>query len=602
MASNSPSTNHDRKRLFLLAKEFIEVFHSHQFQPIPLQRLIQAYQSKHRKNFSPRQLQYRSLEQFVDEFPIFSRDERSSVTLSRSGLLNFFFQPVLMSCGGSAKPKELIHHFESCTGVKLEVICQALQLEDSTMLISVLTSESDQFELKMVAPNSQQSIVGFRSSTYTGVERTNLQKVASPIQGMEQSPNRGHGPRVPSRLDSDEYPALHRTLLPNPSCSVVGGPSQPRRPPPPQPQSLQQGFEPLKLGASVDSIPPQYWNNPFPPLLPPPPPPHGDGVNLIHHPPVSPHRGGTPFNTSSVHHGYLPLSPSSSPSLTPGPRGPIVPQVITTNLPMVKPRSPTISRQPPPTDLDQKFPHPNVEFWRESILPSHSTFRPNLPVPQIPPGVTILPVSRKRRESVEAKQKVIEKINAKAEDLISDLSSQGKFLQPDTIRTLVLEMVKSANQGRPYTDKINQRDISAMANYSKVHGRIEELIRVFCWFCPVTSLYELEQAIVDSEKVDSYEALQLGPITKHPRVVDLFKLQEASTLDSVPDMSAYKIHNYLMKFISRTKQRGAKHSVEDFLEYVREKEFAESVYHLCIRITSFPLAIQVGSIIFFLEY
>ena len=200
----------------------------------------------------------------------------------------------------------------------------------------------------------------------------------------------------------------------------------------------------------------------------------------------------------------------------------------------------------------------------------------------------------KRKEgsvtSDTSKQKVVEKISAKVEELISDLSSQGKFLQPDKVRGLVLEIIRKENYGRH--DRIFYRDITAMADYSKVHGRIEELIKVFCWFSPVTSLHELKLAIIESEKVDNYEALHLGPITKHPKVMDLFKLQNAASLDTVPDISAYKIQDYLMKFLSKRK-RSEKQSLEGFLEYVREREFAESVYHLCIRITSFPLAIQV---------
>ena len=213
------------------------------------------------------------------------------------------------------------------------------------------------------------------------------------------------------------------------------------------------------------------------------------------------------------------------------------------------------------------------------------------------PSITDPPKSKKRHSRHdgrhESRQRFIEQLNEKVEELINDLSSQGKFLQPDMVRSLVLEMLKKANQGRPYQERVGLRDISAMADYSKVHGRIDELIKTFCLFSPITSLYELEQALVETEKVDSYEALRLGPIIKHPRVIDLFKLQEAATLDSVPEMSAYKIHTHLMKFLTRRRQKEGKNSVVDFLEYVCEKEFAESVYHLCIRITSFPLAIQV---------
>ena len=97
----SPDPDGHRLKRFLLAKEFAEVFQSQQFQAIPIRRLTQAYQSKHRKNFSPRQLGFsRNLEDFVDELPIFSRVDGNGVTLSRSKFLEFFFRPVLKQCGG----------------------------------------------------------------------------------------------------------------------------------------------------------------------------------------------------------------------------------------------------------------------------------------------------------------------------------------------------------------------------------------------------------------------------------------------------------------------------------------------------------------------
>ena len=447
--------------------------------------------------------------------------------------------------------------------------------------------------------------------------------------------------RDPPRMDVDEYPLLSRSsgrvLLPNPQPShtqtVIGGPTpvQVLRPPPAQQpfptQSLpQQAFPSVNLGTIS---PPQQLGIAHPPhthkqIIGPPHHDHERGAHLISHQrphgamgggivPVDPGR-----HTPSPHSGnalpeYLPLSPDqrstprrvssgSSPSLSPGPQPHVVPpQVITPHrqFPIVGHPSLLPPYQPPPmNEVVAKFPHPNLALGQETVLPSHASFRPDLPVPQTPPGATELSSSKKKRgKSVTSdisKQKVVENINAKVEELISDLSSQGKFLQPDKVRGLVLEIIRKENYDR--YDRIVYRDITAMADYSKVHGRIEELIKVFCWFSPVTSLHELELAIIESEKVDNYDALHLGPIIKHPKVMDLFKLQNAASLDTVPDISAYKIQNYLMKFLSKRK-RSEKQSLEGFLEYIREREFAESVYHLCIRITSFPLAIQVWTYI-----
>ena len=675
MAAGSPDLATDSRRLkrFLLAKEFAEVFQSKQFQAIPFRRLTQAYQSKHKKNFSPRQLGFsRNLENFVDELPIFSRVGGDRVTLSRAKLLEFFLRPVLKQCEGSTGPAAqripaITRAFKSYTGVKIESICEVLHVNSVEELLSEFTSDQDRQtnvqgaafhaatgekkehvhghtdERRAESESLQEEGSVIQNSRKRGcrVESESLHEEGSVIQnrkrGQAKTVEGGASPtdRDLPRMDVDEYPFLSRptrVLLPHPQRhpihSVSPTPAHVPRPPPPQSYPSrthpQQAF-PSNIRVQnitsgrlpIDAVPPTQRFTDSRHLcegMISPPHPHRDqereGVRLVSHQQsrgAPMHIPGPPSDNLLAE--YLPLSPGprstpgrvtpgSSPSLSPGPQAHVaIPQVISSRRvsPIVGHPSPFSRYQPPTTsELVPKFPHPNLALGKETILPSHSAFRPDLQIPRTPPGATELSSSRRKRGTVDTKQKAIEKINTKVEELTSDLSSQGKFLQPDMVRRLVVEIISKENRGRQ--DRIVLRDITAMLDYSKVHGRIEELIKVFCWFSPVTSLHELEQAIIESEKVDNYETLHLGPITKHPKVIDLFKLQEAASLDSVPDISAYKIQNYLMKFLSKRKRSG-KQSLEEFLEYVREREFAESVYHLCIRITSFPLAIQVGEIV-----
>ena len=652
----SPDDSH-RLKHFLLAKEFAEVFQAQQFQSIPIRRLTQAYQSKHRKNFSPRQLGFsRNLENFITELPIFSQ-VHGGVILSRSKFLEFFFRPVFEQCGsreitGSQRMLAIVRTFKSCTGIEIESICSVLQANDVEELLSELTSnQGEKMNTRGAALHTQaeegKECHG-RTEGGEGELRVSQEDSGSLIRISHREQGRtevveGATPadRNLFRMDVDEPPLLTRpgprVLLPHPQLPthpVVSGspPAKVLRPPQPQPPFLSQNHP----KQAMPNIKPLWHrgNMPINPSFPQqitdphhlhqemvsPHRPHHDqmrGVHLISHQQPIGAVGGNVQN-DPIHHPsplsggdlpeYLPLSPGlnprstprrissgSSPSLSPGPQPHVVaPQVIVSRMPPAAVRHPSpLSQQQPliTGEMDPKFPYPNLALGQETILPSHSAFRPDLLIPRTPPGATELSSSKKKKGAVSTKQKSIEKINAKVEELIGDLSSQGKFLQPDMVRRLVFEMINQENRGRQ--DKIILRDITAMSDYSKVHGRVEELIKVFCWFSPVTSLHELEQAIIMSEKVDNFEALHLGPITKHPKVIDLFKLQEAASLDTVPDISAYKIQNYLMKFLSKRK-RSEKQSLEGFLEYVREREFAESVYHLCIRITSFPLAIQVG--------
>ena len=617
-----------RLKRFLLAKEFAEVFQSRQ-EAIPIGRLTQAYQSKHRRNFSLRQLGFSNLDNFVNELPIFTRTADGGVILDRSRFLDFFFGPVLKQCKGITGPQRkpaIVSCFKSCTGIEIESICKVLQASSVEELLS-----SNQVNISAPSAHAGEGNIRLHNPT-EGVKSETLQEDGASIQKFRQqfqakgAEGASLAVRDPLRMDSDEYPSLsssHKVLLPHPqprAPSVIGGPPPQqviRRPlQQPTPQDIPPNIDPYCVPLSAVS--PQLANSPHHPHkeVISRQHPHGGGgrVRLIGHqqpegpvpiPPI--HRPSA--SRSDILPEYLPLSsgptpscvsPGPTPSRSPGPFSSmsprvVQPQFITTHMPppMVRYPSPLSQQQHSTTnEMVQKFPYPNLALGRETVLPSHSAFRRDLPVPQIPPGATEPPSSKKKRGAVESKQKAIEKINTKVEELIGDLSSQGKFLQPDIVRRLVMEMINKENRNRTMHDRIILRDITAMGDYSKVHGRIEELIKVFCWNSPVTSLHELEQALIDAEKVNNYEALHLGPITKHPKVIDLFKLQEAASLDTVPDISAYKIQNYLMKFISK-KKRSEKYLLEDFLEYVCEREFAESVYHLCIRIASFPLAIQV---------
>lgn len=246
------------------------------------------------------------------------------------------------------------------------------------------------------------------------------------------------------------------------------------------------------------------------------------------------------------------------------------------------------SHIPPGQVPNQERYPPLIPGQNESFLPSHPLYRYGMLVP--PPhlvahqGAGYRPPERKKKGGVSKPQEV-ERINAKVEEIIEDLSSRGKFLPVDVIRRVAQGLIQGAS------NSIHIKEIEAYNQFLKLHGRIDELIKVYCIFTPITSLHELGIALAHAEKVSTYEELHLGPLVKHPRASDYFKPPEG--VDTPPEITVHKLHCHLTKMIDKTK-RGTKLSIEEFLEFVRKKEEAESVEHLCIRIQSFPLLIQVG--------
>ena len=220
----------------------------------------------------------------------------------------------------------------------------------------------------------------------------------------------------------------------------------------------------------------------------------------------------------------------------------------------------------------------HLDMTLEGVLPPDPSFRPDMSVP-IARSIPHSGLSGKRA-------KAIARLSERIDIVIDDLSSQGKFVADRQVRGILLELI----QHLPHGVTIRPRDVQSWEDYSKLHGRIVELIKTFCFLSPITSLFELEQAILHAEKKESFEVLRIGPLIKHPLVKDYFRPH--SDLREIPEITGGKLRKYLSDFLSRSK--GQKRTLEEFLEFICKCESAESISHLCIRISSFPLAISVS--------
>ena len=191
---------------------------------------------------------------------------------------------------------------------------------------------------------------------------------------------------------------------------------------------------------------------------------------------------------------------------------------------------------------------------------------------------------------------VVKKINDRLDAIIDDLASTGKFVPDHVVKNFKDGLIWDARRARY---NFSDRDIVVMEKFSKTHGRIAELIKMFCWMSPITTLYELEKALVSTERVTTFAELRIGPLLKHPAVAKFF--QPPPDLREIPEITAHAIQKMLMKFLDKTRRvagRGEKHSVQDFLDFFAKALSKPSPLHLCVRITSFPLAIQVYSAVF----
>ena len=303
---------------------------------------------------------------------------------------------------------------------------------------------------------------------------------------------------------------------------------------------------------------------------------------------------GAPEDSQELEQDKMSWEPSPKASISAPPHlmGPSIPPFHQT---LYQP-SPPPSEMDLPNDTEQshspsnqsveKFPNPQTSADTECLLPSHELFRPELSGPPIP--------ASRLSTCSKISQDPLEAINLKLEEIVEELSSKGIFVPVDYVRNIMRDIIQQENARRFH--RINcHHDVRFMEEYSKAHGRVEELIKTFCVYNPITMLYELKQALIFCEKVQSFEELRMGPLHKHPKVKDLFRPPES--LAEIPKITRHKLRKYLVNYLSK-RHHGKKSNLVGFLEFVQAREFAESISHLCIRITSFPLAIQVSRVYF----
>ena len=257
-----------------------------------------------------------------------------------------------------------------------------------------------------------------------------------------------------------------------------------------------------------------------------------------------------------------------------------------------------VSQAPPP--LSQTLqpvtsPHPPIEHYPNSDIPlREETFLPALP--SVRKDMEVPKSSSQLRfpsfSKLETKQQAQEKLEVYLQNYIAHLSQQRKHLPADVVVAFTRQSISRVNSilGRQL---LNWTNIQCVSNFSKCYGRVSEFIRCFCWNTTITSLFELQKAIVILEECTSFDDLQMGPILTHPLVKDFFK--PPADVISVPEITGYDIQTQLATFIYKHK-KGTKYNLPDFLNYFAEQQSVSDPDHLCIRISSFPLALTVSSI------
>ena len=240
-----------------------------------------------------------------------------------------------------------------------------------------------------------------------------------------------------------------------------------------------------------------------------------------------------------------------------------------------------------PHPLIERYPNSDIPIREEAFLPALPSVQKDMEVPKSSSQLRFPSFSK-----WENKQQAQKKLEVYLQNHIAHLSQQWKHLPSEVVITFTKQSVYEANNMLG-TQLFKWTDIQCVSNFSKCYGRVYEFIRCFCWNTTITSLFELQKAILISEGCSSFDDLQMGPILTHPLVKKLFK--PPADVISVPEITGYDIQTQLATFIYKYK-KGTKYNLPDFLNYFAEQQSVSDPDHLCIRISSFPLALSVSSI------
>ncbi|RAL54444.1 hypothetical protein DM860_001572 [Cuscuta australis] len=120
-------------------------------------------------------------------------------------------------------------------------------------------------------------------------------------------------------------------------------------------------------------------------------------------------------------------------------------------------------------------------------------------------------------------------------------------------------------------------------------GKINSFIRCFVGTQRITTLHDLEIAICNTEGVERFEELELGPLVKHPLVAHYFS--PSADMTEICRITSNGIISLLSEFMDTNKHK--KVDIEELLDFIAKKQSVTSKEKLGVRIQSLGMHITL---------
>ncbi|KAL7083731.1 hypothetical protein ACP275_14G180900 [Erythranthe tilingii] len=132
----------------------------------------------------------------------------------------------------------------------------------------------------------------------------------------------------------------------------------------------------------------------------------------------------------------------------------------------------------------------------------------------------------------------------------------------------------------------SMQKVPTLRRIMDIEGKVNSFIDCFVGVQSITSLYELEVAICDSEGVQRFEELELGPLLQHPLVRHYFSV--GSDVAQVFKITTQEVISYLSLLILKSNK---KITPDDLLDFI-SKRMKQKKETLCIRIEKIRMHIR----------
>ncbi|KAK8480690.1 hypothetical protein V6N11_070955 [Hibiscus sabdariffa] len=286
------------------------------------------------------------------------------------------------------------------------------------------------------------------------------------------------------------------------------------------------------------------------------------------------HNGHRPFRP---HGGYPPSQPPFAPQ---NPNFALQdPNVLQFLQSLVTPAQPNFALQQNPNNFF--FPNPNAYS-----LPQNT----NIPTQQPPQQVFNNPSSSQsqlhNQRGSAASGQVPREVQERANQAVNQ-AWQELFASRNSVTAWkVSEAALVALQAGSWSSLgLDMQGIPSFQKLMTIEGRVNAFIQCFVGVRRITTLYELEMAICENEGVRTYDKLELGPLLRHPLVLQYFSLNSNCT--EVYKITSEDVIAHLHEYIDSHKNQEI--LIDEFLDFVADKQAATSKEELGVRIRSLAM-------------